>query len=396
MKNYCICKNWAIYSLVLLFLLNCSSPLKKEDDKIHIVSIRQAIVDKSEMYLSEFIDDDIEYVQLESKKECLVGKNMRLYLDDSLIITFANKQIYLFDRKTGKFVREISHSDRSPQGYNETIYSFPYDEGRNTVFAKGWEPNSFYEYKLNGNLISKKIPLSEDESINSIVSLTDTSYIGYVWNYDGKQKNKLILFDDHGNKLKVYPQNLSFEFDINLHGIEILHWEGWFYKFDNKPNFFERLTDTIFQVTHEYLTPRYILSNGEFDAPYEIRNTEKYKNESHNYYHIQTIFESGKYLFFTFIFQKNKYCGIYDKESKETVVSEYNDGIKNDLDNFVPVKFYSINNSGEIIGFQESYLIKQWFKKNPDIVAKLPSHLQKFKNIEETDNPVVMIAKLKD
>ena len=71
-------------------------------------------------------------------------------------------------------------------------------------------------------------------------------------------------------------------------------------------------------------------------------------------------------------------------------------GFENDIDNFIPFQFYSINNSGELVGFQEAYIVKKWFDENPDKAAKLPPNLQKLKNIKETDNPIVMIAKLKE
>ena len=36
------------------------------------------------------------------------------------------------------------------------------------------------------------------------------------------------------------------------------------------------------------------------------------------------------------------------------------------------------------------------FSENPEKASNLPPHLQKFRNINENDNPVVMIAKLKE
>jgi len=44
----------------------------------------------------------------------------------------------------------------------------------------------------------------------------------------------------------------------------------------------------------------------------------------------------------------------------------------------------------------DAFEIVNWFSNNPDKAAKLPSHLQKLRNIKETDNPVIMIAKLKE
>jgi hypothetical protein len=56
----------------------------------------------------------------------------------------------------------------------------------------------------------------------------------------------------------------------------------------------------------------------------------------------------------------------------------------------------SSTGNNELVGYLEPYKIRQWIAENPGKAAKLPSYLQKLRTIKETDNPVVMIAKLKD
>lgn len=395
MKNFIASEKIVFYTVITFLFIGCSINAKKNDDIVHIVSIREAVVNNNYLFLSDFVSDNIEFVQLESKKEFLIGKGTRLYLSDSLIISFAENQIYLFDRITGNFKGEISHYGKDPQGYNGTLFSFPYDEDRNTIYTLGWETNSFYVYNIKGQLVSKKILPLENEYINSIAPINDTSYVGYIWNYDGKQKTKLIVFDRYNERLTSYAQHLGFEYDMNIHGISVLHWEGWFYQFNHRVNFFERLTDTIFQITQEELVPRFIFANGEFSIPYELRNSDKYRTKPQNYFHIQSIFESNRYLFFTFLFEGKLKYGIYDKVNRETKVSNEIDGIPDNLDNFVPFKFASVNNREEFIGYQEAYKILNWFDKNPEQARKLSPQLQKLNQINETDNPVIMIGRLK-
>jgi hypothetical protein len=300
-----------------------------------------------------------------------------LYTNDSLIIAFDNKEIYLFDKETGRFIRKIGHYGKDPEGYRETtIYSFPYDELRNTVYTKGWESmNSYYEYSISGGLISKKILRFGDWVINSMARLNDTSYVGYVWNWDGKQKTKLVVFNERYEKLKTYPQPLSFE----LHQINVFHWNGWFYQFNNVVNFYELFTDTIYKVTKESLIPRFIFSSDAEHHPF-----------------LESIFESNRFLLFNFNHDPTKLnFGIYDKVKRETKVSDEIGDIKNNLHNFVPFTFSSANNREEIIGYQEAYKILNWFKENPEKAGELPAILQKFKQLNETDNPVVIIGRLK-
>jgi len=39
--------------------------------------------------------------------------------------------------------------------------------------------------------------------------------------------------------------------------------------------------------------------------------------------------------------------------------------------------------------------VKRWFDKNPEKASRLPEHLQAFRDLQEDDNPVVIVAKLK-
>ena len=375
MKNCFIFKRSTLYTVMIFLLSACSIHQKKNDEEIHTIAINEAVINKKNLVLSDFVSGNVKYVQLESKNECLLGRRLRLYSNDSLIVAFDHKEIYLFDKETGRFLRKISHYGRDPEGYKEaTIYSFPYNELRNTVYTKGWELNSYYEYSISGRLISKKILRFGDWVINSMTRLNDTSYVGYVWNWDGKQKTKLVVFNERYEKLKTYPQPLSFE----LKQINVFPWDGWFYQFNNEVNFYEAFTDTIYQVTQESLVPRFIFSR-DVEFPYRV----------------QSIFESNRYLLFTFYYLKNLNYSIYDKVKKETKISDETGEIINDLDNFLPFNFSSVNNREEIIGFQEAFKILNWFKENPEKAGKLPAHLQKFKQLNEMDNPVVMMVRLK-
>ncbi|MCF6357374.1 MAG: hypothetical protein L3J54_06150 [Draconibacterium sp.] len=71
-------------------------------------------------------------------------------------------------------------------------------------------------------------------------------------------------------------------------------------------------------------------------------------------------------------------------------------GFENDIDGFMPFYPTSISNRDELIGILEPYKIRQWIDENPDKAARLPPHLQKFRNIKDTDNPVLMLVKLKE
>lgn len=389
--------NYIKLSLNLTVLISAlyinKSVAQVRNDGLITIPIKEAIDEgKNDLTLSNFIKDDIEYIQLETNAYCPIDKNLRLFLNDTVIIAITQKQIFLFERNTGKFIREIGHVGKDPHGYSETLNSKPYSELKNTILTNGWLPNSFLEYDLSGKFISKKT-LITSEAITSMSSFNNGNDIGYVWNLNGKNKKKLMIFNSVGKEISSFPQTRSFEYDINKDGLDVLPWEGWFYSFNSQINFYELFTDTIYAITPKSLKPRYVLSYGKYQVPYELRYTKKYYSNLSEYYFIRSLYESVGYLFFTFIYNKNYFTGIYDKNKTITKVSQE---VENDIDNFVSFQISSINSDDEVIGYQLTYKISEWIQQHPEKVKEFSAKVKNFKSLNSFSNPIVMIAKLKE
>ena len=389
-------KNQLINSLIILALfLSLGSCLDHaNENSCHEVPLMTATIHASPLLMSDYASGSIEYIQLESRDDCLLGNNIRLYSNDSVIIAITNEQIFLFSRKTGSFIREVGRYGKNPQGYSKNIHAFPYDEDRNTFFSKGWEPNSFYEYNSQGQLINKIIPPLNEYSVTSLVTADDTLYFGFIWNFDGKQDIKLISVNSNNKIIDTYPQFQHFDFDRRKNQIDVFNWDGWFYKYNNAINVYEFLSDTIFSLGEQRnLTPRYVLKNQNLGAPYTVRFNPNFNFR--DYYFVNSIFESDNLLFITYLFQGNEFLGLYNKNNGETYASREPAGFINDVDNIFPFRFYSLNKQDEIVGYQHAYEVIDWFNKEHEKAAKLPVRFKKFRNIKESDNPVVMIAKIK-
>ena len=56
----------------------------------------------------------VEYIPLESTKETMFATNTNIFVSEKDIVVIDNRQILLFDRKTGKFKRTVSHIGQGP------------------------------------------------------------------------------------------------------------------------------------------------------------------------------------------------------------------------------------------------------------------------------------------
>jgi len=194
--------------------------------------------------------------------------------------------------------------------------------------------------------------------------------------------------------MKTFPNYLSAPKTSSFFG-----WNpnAWFYKLDKQLYFYQLFNDTVFHVETNSLTPKYVLNMVQYSPPYEMKTSPEF--EPGKYFIIRTIQESSKYLFCSFNFDKKNYTAIFDKNKRTTVVNDYSPesglGFINNINDFVPLEFSSINEKDELICTINALKIKQWFDLNPEKISQLPEYLKNLKNIQETNNPVVIIAKLR-
>jgi hypothetical protein len=295
----------------------------------------------------------------------------------------------LFDRKDGKFIREIGHMGNSPGEYSRTYNVMPFNEGENIVYAG--RNRKRYGYSLDGQL---KDTLTIPELVSEIGNIDDNLFAAFLPDYQGGEKKKIIIFNHKDSFLKTFPNYLSAPKTLSFFA-----WNpnSWFYRLNKQLYFYQLFNDTVFHVKSNYITPRFVFNMGQYSPPYEMKTSPEF--EPDKYFVMQTIQESSKYLFCSYNFTKKNYTAIFDKNIRTTVVNDYSPesgrGFINNINDFVPLEFSSINEKDEMICTIDAYKIKQWFAENIDKMEQLPGNVKSLKDIQETNNPVVLIAKLK-
>ena len=381
-------KSHSIIILIFLFCISCSQKLP-EKEKMYI-DLKDDPAGGTPVKLSS-IASGIEYIPLESKRNTMLAPGKRIFVLDSLIVSCGFHQTYSFDRTSGKFVREIGTYGRGPGSYSGSSVLAYLNESRGIIInAEGWD-YSLIEYSPEGK-IQNQLKLKRMTSYATWLS--GSLYAAFYPNSEGNDNVRMIIFNSDNDSIVAEFQNKR-TCTNNTSRFVVLPYEAWFYYFENGLFFKEYLNDTIFQVTEHELVPRIIFDTGKHSPPYEERETFN----PVDFYRIDMIIENRDYIFFRLIFQKHSYYGMFDKNKKTKSVSSISgqqiSGFENDIDGFIQFQPQSISDNNELIGFAEAYEILDWFDKNPERAAKLPADLQKFRNLKVTDNPVIMIAKLK-
>lgn len=384
----------SFFILLLFTISSCSQNESLKEKSIEVIKLYEAFTNKSSLNIQD-ISTKFEYVILETKDECLTGLRLAVYSSDEYLIAIDREKILLFDRKDGKFLRQIGHKGNGPGEYSRTYLVMPFNEETSIIYAG--RNKKRYGYSFDGDL---KDTLAIPELVMEIGNINDTLFAAFLPDFQGGENYKIKIFNNNDSLIQAFPNFLSAP---KTPGVFVWNPNSWFYRLEKQLYFYQLFNDTVFHVGTNSITPRFLLDMGPYSPPYEMKTSQEFQPD--RYFMIKTIQESSRYLFCSFNFSKKNYTAIYDKLKRTTVVNDYNPdsglgsesgrGFINNINDFVPVEFSSINEKDELICTMNAFKIKQWFDVNTDKVNQLPEYLKALNNIQETGNPVIMIAKLK-
>lgn len=375
----------------------------------------------------------IRYLPLETSDSCLVGENPIVQIfGDKIIITTDQKQCLLFDKETGRFINSVGHIGNDPEGYSSVIcWSNHKVDG--SLFFKGWndelvcyDSNGIFEKKikipsdLKGSSGSKSRGMSEYDYQN------DDTYVEYSSGLFGDGKKRILFFRDNqeiqtkvvagSEDSGVNPENIA-SFSIlkgeagaqiygpaGREGVMILDFkepetgyisfmgDNHFWHTGKNLYFKETYNDTIYQVTDTTLVPSFTFNLGKYHWDYADRFQKERGKEA---ILITQILDSEDFMlirFITGIFHKGVvYNGLFTKATGEIKISEYQNGIKDDLTNFQPIQPRAVSPEGEYADLVSADKVIAWLEDHAGNKESFPEELQILKQVKEDDNPVVIL-----
>lgn len=394
-----------LYFIILLIIptaiMSCK-PKVSEHKFIQKINLENAL-NNSDNSLKFEIFEDISYLQLETKANTVISGYPCFFCTENYILSNAFKQIYLYDISTGSFIREIGEFGRGPNAYRATISTSPFIEKDKLIYAEEWN-NVYCAYNFSGKKVTKaKLP---HRYISSFGMVNDSVYSGFIHGYIGRKEKRIINFNKNGDILKIFPNHLNYgkvDKSFMYNG-----WEGLYYPYKGTLNFKEIYNDTLVHVKSDTLLPRFVFDMGKYSPPPGNRSElEKVITRDElgmvtwlldDYVRTTHLCETDRYLLFEFKYKTLHYWGYFDKKTKKTEVIKNTANIQiNGISFPFRLTRASVNQKEQLlISFIPAYELVSWLKEIGLKSKKLPPKLSRLKNVTENDNPVVIIAKLKD
>ena len=418
---------------VILFLIGLSSCNNNKEIIGDLPQIKVCLTKDmtTNVYASDFISG-IEYVILETTSQSLIS-NPTMSISDNYILVMGSPCM-LFSRQ-GKFIRHIGGIGQGPGEYSN-VTEIDIDEKSDMIYLSNYF--DLLAYRISGEFV-KKLNLVEFHKRNGY----QASYRTIHWKDDlfcanidinsGKELYSFVVFTLDGEVVKLFPNYVTFDKDERTTFSN--YYFATTYRYNGIVNNKRDNSDTLFRLTDQLdLVPDVYFDLCGRPIPKKL-NKDNYTA----YTHVREFLEVENYILFKCDFgeltpsdlPEKQFC-IYDRNSTNLTFCKIDplaklpppldlsmisptatrritsnnsySGLINDIDGglpFWPSYFMKIQSKQKLAcAYQPSVMLgnltEEYFSAHEIKDIQAHERLKKLlENLEEDDNPVLMIATFK-
>ena len=350
----------------------------------------------TQIRLSELGFIDIKYVPLETTEKSIINKINEIKVGSGFFIIKYFNDILKFD-SNGFFVNKIGIEGRGP-GEFIIAHDVEIDTLKHRIYlVDGWV-KKFNVYTEDGVFI--RTFQSPFNTIN--FEIFYNQILCYSTNYIANTENSYNLIDTNGILLKAYPNKYPWQYKVRLGtaGFE----ENLFYKSQNRVYKKEIYCDTVFMFEKESFLPYIVINHGDKLLTTQARSEFNPEFLLENYISQKKLFEFGDYLYYEFaigLMHYKRYSLIGSKRTGFEYLISADQGFINDLDCGPNILPKAVKDENTIIAWIDALQLKKHitsdeFRKSTPKYPEKKKELERFaNNLKETDNPILILVKLK-
>ncbi len=357
-----------------------------------------SVLEDKGINLSKFADD-IAYVPLDDSIS-LSGINPNhdpYFINDLIYLYDSNHGILVFTR-SGKHLRKIGKKGRGPGEY-VFGHTFTVDPTSGSVYVQ--DLNSIKVYSSSGKYIRSFSVKEFNGSIDFLDFFNNNLFVSFNLQYGNDFKYEWMFLDTLGNIISKKDRS------IPIIKSNFLAGGGTFFHNGNL-NLWNNFTDTVITFSDDFTcNPNFLFATGDFRLPTQY--VDDPLKRLPEYTTFQQILETNRYLIVSYDFYRGKNSLVLiEKGNHKTYLTNWSPedsgGFLNDLDGglrFHPNSYLVENGEEYLIELKDAFRIKSYVssKEFENAIVSDPEKKGTFKKIadslKETDNPILMIVKLK-
>lgn len=381
-----------------LLVISCQNSDKKGKNELLTfdISEKPSITDVT---LSDLGFVDIEYIPLGTSDKSPIQYINNVLFSEDYFLTHFYMDVMMF-RYDGTFVKKIGTEGRGPNEYT-VVHDVDIDKvNQNIYLVDGWQKR-FLVFSNKGEIIKT---IRTPVSAGILFRITENGILCYYKNSLGNIENSYNLIDTSGIIVNNYPN--GFPWTLKQKSTVIFD-ENLFYRFDNKLYKKEVYSDTVYVFENKIFKPHIVILHGNRLLTPEARSEYEPGALSEKFISQKNLFEFGDFIYYEFMYnykggESNILHGfIGSKTNNSSFFINPEQGIINDLDGGPDIRPKTIRDNNTLISWIEAgELIKkvtdQKFKNSTPKYPEKKKELETLaKSLKETDNPILVMVRLK-
>ncbi len=382
-------------STVLILLITLCSCKSESNNNIIIIDPENAI--EKEVFLSHFAND-ISYIPLDN--QILFQHPVRIKTtEDRFIIANYPANILSFNWD-GNLLAEIGSRGRGPGEYHFGLY-FTVDSENELIYIYDRQTHKIIAYRFCGLFIKEFLINQFDGNFTDIFYSEGKIFLAGALLY-GRPTYDWLILDTLGN-LHSKKNNSISEFKTNFPG------SGRFLISKDDMLYWNNYNDTIFQLQDDSFQPAMYFAPGDFRKPHQVIPLE----EAGKYFDPRLMINTKSFLFIRYDLRKQLYNSYINKDDGDLIILGRTEsrsfselpGIHNDIDGgpaFPPSYYFHEENEEFLIGWVHAFRLRahvesETFKNSTPKYPEKKKQLEKLAaGLDENDNPVLMLVKLRE
>jgi hypothetical protein len=394
----------SLFFLLALFFAQCIN--KDVNEKVFFVINYEDLLQNKETVKLTDIASDVKYIKLESGKDLVIFANAEYYFSKEYIFVNNYNHVLVFDY-SGKFIRKIGSKGRGP-GEIDLIRTISVLESDKILVIQTSANRNLLYYSFDGKFI-KSLPVIGE--VLKIKFIDENNFIRYYSCSQGNEEYLYILSNEKWDTLSKVNNHYKWINNTNIKGMVGYTSFKPFYSYNNKVFVKSMYNDTVYTILNNKIEPDLYLNLGKYRLPEELRpeppqSISRFRNENEKYF-FGGIMEAGGMIFIMTSNYKAKINRniLYNRKSSEGIflvdASHEPSGFINDWDG--SIEFWpegSINDQEIFMEIPAIVLKKKLLDeskgKNAFSDLKKTDLKEIIGDLDELDNPVLMIVRLKN
>ena len=416
-------KNKIYYCLLFAVILIASCTSKPEpvikaliDDKNNTVFPLGSLIDGAAIIHIDSLFDELFCIKPELTENSIIAQYSKIIIKDSMLFIMdnskSNQAIFVFDMK-GKYLFNINKRGQGSGEYR-SIDDFYVDNKTKTIGLL--DHSQILRYDYSGNFLGKL-----DLRRHYIHNIVGVDSLIYTYGYAQCSTKNCYSFKIFNLKGDLLYEDMPERKDLISFPLTGLKNDNLFVDTDNKVYYNSIYSDTIYEVSMNKITPRYITDFGKYKMPGDIYSDLVKRgdrdaasslshaiNSNYAIFGIENMLFTKDHCYFRFSLGNKGYFGYYSKKTSTLKItySFISRGIfprhtqlASD-ENF----FYGDISSYDMVNHKKLYeehgFLDPSFESPPELreeYEKMRQHYYEvLKDAKEDDNNTIIVSKLRD